>query len=145
MSTAIQTALAGIERINQWYLTRRVKITYLSLLNQELTEIALPRTSGTMLDFGCGGQPCHELVGSRITKYIGADVAAAQGGTSDLQLIPGARVPMEDATSIPSCPYRRLSMFATSSYILKSVKGCCARRGIDSHRAKAMAPSRSPV
>lgn len=51
-----------------------------------------------MLDFGCGGQPYRELFGTRITKYIGADVAAAQGVGIDLRLTPGARVPMEDAT-----------------------------------------------
>ncbi len=51
-----------------------------------------------MLDFGCGGQPYREFFGTRITRYIGADVAAAQGVSIDLRLTPGDRVPMEDAT-----------------------------------------------
>ena len=52
---------------------------------------------GPCLILDAGDKPYRELFGSRITKYIGADVAAAQGVSIDLWLTPGERVPLQDA------------------------------------------------
>ena len=51
-----------------------------------------------MLDFGCGGQPYKALFGPRITRYIGADVAASMDIHLDIKITPGAPVPLADAS-----------------------------------------------
>ena len=51
-----------------------------------------------MLDFGCGAQPYRELFSPRISRYIGADVAAAKDTTLDVEIAPGEAVPLEDAS-----------------------------------------------
>lgn len=61
----------------------------LSILNRWISDIALPHASGTMLDYGCGGQPYRSLFESRVDKYIGADVEAAIGINLDLIITPG--------------------------------------------------------
>lgn len=71
----------------------------LSILNRWISDIALPHASGTMLDYGCGGQPYRTLFESRVDKYIGADVEAAIGINLDLIITPGE--PLElDCSSV---------------------------------------------
>ncbi len=68
----------------------------LSYLYAWMRELALPAAKGVMLDFGCGGQPYRTLFESRITKYIGADVAAAKDIKLDLEFPPGQPLPLPD-------------------------------------------------
>lgn len=70
----------------------------LSLLNEWLEKTALPHASGTLLDFGCGGQPYKSLFSQRIDRYIGADVAASMGVQLDIEMNPGEPVPLADAS-----------------------------------------------
>ncbi len=70
----------------------------LSLLHEWLTDIALPHAGGVMLDLGCGGQPYKTLFSSRVTRYIGADVAAARDIHLDIEMAPGEPVPLADAS-----------------------------------------------
>ena len=51
-----------------------------------------------MLDYGCGGQPYKNFFLPKLTRYIGADVAAAQGVQLDLEIIPGQALSLADAS-----------------------------------------------
>lgn len=70
----------------------------LTILERWILEKAVPSARGEFLDFGCGGQPYRVNFESRISRYIGADVAAASGVQPDIRLIPGQPVPMPDAS-----------------------------------------------
>jgi hypothetical protein len=101
MSTTIRTDLNGVSRIK----TNEVDpashhFIMLNILNKWLAEAALPRAKGVLLDFGCGGQPYRALFSSRISRYIGADVAAAKDTRLDLELTPDTPVPLDDADSM---------------------------------------------
>jgi SAM-dependent methyltransferase len=63
-----------------------------------MTEEALPAAKGVMLDYGCGGQPYKFLFMERVSKYIGADVAAAKDTILDLEIVPDKPVPLLDAS-----------------------------------------------
>jgi SAM-dependent methyltransferase len=68
----------------------------LSLLYVWMKEHALPVAEGVMLDFGCGGQPYKSFFEGKITKYIGADVAAAENTTLDIEIVPNQPLPLLD-------------------------------------------------
>jgi len=68
----------------------------LSLLHKWLEDVALPHAGGVMLDFGCGGQPYKTLFGSRVTRYIGADVAASRDIHLDIEMPKDGTVPLAD-------------------------------------------------
>ena len=51
-----------------------------------------------MLDFGSGGQPYRELFSPHISRYIGADVAAAKDTKLDIEIAPGEPVQLEDTS-----------------------------------------------
>lgn len=67
----------------------------LTLLNHWISCIALPKAKGTMLDFGCGGQPYRALFATRIEHYIGADIEPAEGVTLDLRIEAGKPLPLK--------------------------------------------------
>lgn len=95
----IRQVLGGMERQHQ----PGAKIDsphYISLvlIDRWLREVALCEASGVMLDYGCGGQPYRELFSSKVTRYIGADVAAAQGVQLDLEIVPGMQLPLPDGS-----------------------------------------------
>lgn len=66
----------------------------LSRLYAWLEEEAVSYAKGVLLDYGCGGQPYRTLFESRVTKYIGADVAPAAGTTLDIQIALGQPLPL---------------------------------------------------
>lgn len=68
----------------------------LSLLHAWLEREALPHAKGVLLDYGCGGQPYKHFFKDHITKYIGADVAAAEGTVLDIEIYPDQRLPLSD-------------------------------------------------
>src|SRR4051812_42091733 len=70
----------------------------LSLLHKWIRESALPMARGVLLDFGCGGQPYRELFGTRIERYIGADVTASNGIHLDVIITPGEALPLPRAS-----------------------------------------------
>lgn len=99
MGANIETYEDGIQRIRR----SSVDISshhyiVLTILERWILEKAVPAAQGDLLDFGCGGQPYRANFESRISRYIGADVAAASGVQPDIRLIPGQPVPMPDAS-----------------------------------------------
>ena len=66
----------------------------LSYLHAWLEEQALSQAKGILLDYGCGGQPYRALFEPKITKYIGADVAAAAGTKIDIRVEPDQPLPL---------------------------------------------------
>jgi SAM-dependent methyltransferase len=67
-----------------------------SIIDLWMREHAVSAVRGTLLDYGCGGQPYRTLFAPYIERYIGADVAAAAGIEIDLELVPGEPVPLPD-------------------------------------------------
>jgi SAM-dependent methyltransferase len=98
MTSNIFIDLAGVRRIRSMEVAKDSHhYIVLSLLHDWLRNIAYPRVQkGTILDFGCGGQPYRDLFLPKASRYIGADVAAAYGVNLDLILVPGEKVPLED-------------------------------------------------
>lgn len=70
----------------------------LVLIDRWLNDVAYDEAHGVMLDYGCGGQPYKDMFGPRLTRYIGADVAAAQGVQLDMEIVPGMPLPLADAS-----------------------------------------------
>lgn len=68
----------------------------LSLLYAWMKEVALHVAKGVMLDYGCGGQPYRALFGEKITRYIGADIAAAAGVKLDIEFLPEQSLPISN-------------------------------------------------
>jgi len=99
VSSDIRVALRGVSRIKSIHVdpTSHHYIV-LSILHRWLREVALPQAHGVMLDFGCGAQPYRELFSPRISRYIGADVAAAKDTKLDIEIAPDEPVPLEDAS-----------------------------------------------
>ena len=70
----------------------------LILIDRWLKSTALREAHGVMLDYGCGGQPYKDFFLPNLTRYIGADVAAAHGVQLDLEIIPGQALPLANAS-----------------------------------------------
>src|SRR5204862_7268221 len=51
-----------------------------------------------MLDYGCGGQPYRTMFETKVSRYIGADVAAAANTKIDLEFQPGRPLPLGSST-----------------------------------------------
>lgn len=66
----------------------------LSQLNEWVATCAAPAAKGVLLDYGCGGQPYKLVFEPYVTKYIGADVTAANGIVLDLELEVNCHVPL---------------------------------------------------
>ncbi|WP_411726932.1 class I SAM-dependent methyltransferase [Methyloglobulus sp.] len=71
----------------------------LSLIGTWLQDVALNEAQGVMLDYGCGGQPYKSFFMPKLSRYIGADVAAAEGVSLDIEIEPCQALPL-DAASI---------------------------------------------
>ena len=97
--SAIKKTLAGIKR-QQTLVASKGHPHYisLSLIENWLYEVALNEAHGTMLDYGCGGQPYKNFFSPKISRYIGVDVAAAEGINLDFEIEPGQRLPLEDSS-----------------------------------------------
>lgn len=97
LKTDIKDDLQGVIRIKDMNV-RSDDHNYivLSLLYAWMEKQALPAAKGVMLDFGCGGQPYRAFFESKITKYIGADVAAAENVAPDIEILPNHPLPLHD-------------------------------------------------
>jgi SAM-dependent methyltransferase len=93
--SAIKKTLAGIKR-QQTLVASKGHPHYisLSLIEKWLYEVALNEAHGIMLDYGCGGQPYKNFFMPKISRYIGADVAAAEGIILDIEIEPGKALPL---------------------------------------------------
>ena len=89
LSGVVRQVDSGAPRDHHHYLV-------LSIIDRWIREHAVGAVHGTLLDYGCGGQPYRALFAPYIERYIGADVAAAVGIKLDLELIPGEPVPLPD-------------------------------------------------
>jgi len=99
MNSDNRSTAGGISRIKSTDVPSSNKhFIVLSLLHKWITDVALPHANGVMLDLGCGGQPYRALFSSRITRYIGADVAAARDVQLDIKIALGEPVPLADAS-----------------------------------------------
>jgi SAM-dependent methyltransferase len=67
----------------------------LSFLYRWMERVALAAATGTLFDFGAGGQPYRALFESKVLRYIAADVNPTPGLPLDIKLIPGQAVPLE--------------------------------------------------
>ncbi len=97
MSAEEVRALDGVRRIESAEVVMNSHhYIVLSQLNTWLLQNAVPFSRGVLLDLGCGGQPYRAMFSARISRYIGADVAAAAGVSLDVVLKPGKPVPLAD-------------------------------------------------
>lgn len=95
----ISESLAGIERPGSADVASASHhYIVLSQLNRWLHDNAVPYSRGVLLDFGCGGQPYRALFSPAVSRYVGADVAAAAGVSLDVVLTPGMPVPLADGS-----------------------------------------------
>lgn len=67
----------------------------LRILNQWVREVGSKYARGVLLDYGCGGQPYRSYLLQYLDRYVGADVAAAQGTNLDIELSPEQPLPIE--------------------------------------------------
>lgn len=105
MESDINTALGGMERMRSIEVNKDSHhFIVLSQLNKWVATTAAPAASGVLLDYGCGGQPYKLVFEPYITRYIGADVAAAKGVVLDIELEVGVRaaLPSESIDTILS-------------------------------------------
>lgn len=70
----------------------------LRFLYDWMERVALPAASGTLLDFGAGGQPYRALLEPRVQRYLAADINPTPGLTLDVRLSPGQPVPLADGS-----------------------------------------------
>lgn len=97
--SAIKNALGGLKR--QQTLGASLDHPHyisLSLIGTWLHDVAVNEAHGIMLDYGCGGQPYKSFFLPKISRYIGADVAAAEGIYLDIEIEPGQSVPLDTAS-----------------------------------------------
>jgi len=97
MGGDIKPILHGLERMRSIEVDRdNHHYIVLSQLNTWMKTCAAPAASGVLLDYGCGGQPYKAIFEPYISKYIGADVAAASGVVLDIELDIDGGVPLPD-------------------------------------------------
>jgi SAM-dependent methyltransferase len=95
----IKHVLEGLERVKEMQVDPASHhYIVLSHLYRWMRERALPAAYGVMLDYGCGGQPYRQLFSSQVSRYIGADVAAAQNTTLDIEFKPEEPLPLPDSS-----------------------------------------------
>jgi len=93
----IKETLSGLPRIHNMEVSLGSHhYISLSLLHAWLEREALPHAKGVLLDYGCGGQPYKQFFKDRVTRYISADVAAAEGTVLDIELSPNQHLPLPD-------------------------------------------------
>lgn len=93
----IREKLGGMVRVSDMHLDPSSHhYIVLSHLYDWLKNVALNEAKGVLLDYGCGGQPYRQLFSSRVTRYIGADVAQSRNTKVDIDLVPGHSVALPD-------------------------------------------------
>jgi SAM-dependent methyltransferase len=60
-----------------------------------IREVATGYVNGTLVDYGCGNKPYLIIVGSKVGKYIGVDLAQNETNTVDVVLGDGSPLPFE--------------------------------------------------
>lgn len=99
MSSSLKDDLTGLQRISNVDLNiSHHHYLALSFLHGWIFRKGVPAAKGVLLDYGCGGQPYRGILEPGISRYIGADVAAAAGVELDIELQPGTAVPLPDAS-----------------------------------------------
>src|SRR5882724_91724 len=95
----VKEALGGLARVASMEV-EPVSHHYivLSFLYPWMEKIALPSAHGVMLDYGCGGQPYRTMFETKVSRYIGADVAAAANTKLDVEFQPGRPLPLDAST-----------------------------------------------
>lgn len=97
--SAIKEVLNGLKRQQSLGATLgHPHFISLSLIGSWLQDVALNEAHGIMLDYGCGGQPYKDTFMPKLLRYIGADVAAAEGVHLDIEFEPGQALPLETAS-----------------------------------------------
>ncbi len=94
--SAIKEALRGLKR--QQILGASLDHPHyisLGLIGTWLQDVAFNEAHGVMLDYGCGGQPYKSFFMPKVSRYIGADVAAAEGVCLDIEIEPAQKLPLE--------------------------------------------------
>jgi SAM-dependent methyltransferase len=95
----VAAALEGLKRIDSVAVdVRSHHYITLSFLHPWVLRTCLSVARGVLLDFGCGGQPYRRVLEPAVSRYIGADVAAAAGVEPDLRFVPGQRLALPDAS-----------------------------------------------
>lgn len=70
----------------------------LSRLNRWILDRGVSNASGRLLDYGCGARPYEKWFREKVSEYVGADVAVAQGASVDVVIVPGEPLPLETAS-----------------------------------------------
>ena len=98
MST-IKEALHGLQRQQTLGATLdHPHYISLSLIGNWLQDVAFSEASGVMLDYGCGGQPYKNFFMPKLSRYIGADVSAADGICLDIEIEPQQALALDGAS-----------------------------------------------
>lgn len=98
-SPDVKRILAGMDRVKEMETSLDSHhYIVLSHLYRWMQTVAAPAAHGLMLDYGCGGQPYRDFLSSRVTQYIGADVAAAEGVHLDVEFNPEQPLPLDAGT-----------------------------------------------
>jgi SAM-dependent methyltransferase len=98
MST-IKEALHGLKRQETLGATlEHPHYISLSLIGNWLQDVAISEAHGVMLDYGCGGQPYKDFFMPKLSRYIGADVSAAEGIYLDIEIEPGQALPLDTSS-----------------------------------------------
>lgn len=85
-----------IRRCNMQLDPRDFHYIVLSHIHAWLIEHALPAATGTLLDYGSGGQPYRALFETKVARYLAADLQPTGDLPLDVRLEPGKPVPMAD-------------------------------------------------
>lgn len=91
--------LSELERVRDMHLdTGSHHYITLSFLYRWIEEKLPGFVRGTLLDYGCGGQPYRAFLTPHVDKYLGADVAATEGIKLDVVIRPGEPLALADAS-----------------------------------------------
>jgi SAM-dependent methyltransferase len=119
----IKGTLENLERVSNMELTEdNHHYLVLSHLYKWMQEQAWPAAKGVMLDYGCGGQPYRVFFEKKITKYIGADVAAAKNVALDVEFAPNQPVPLLDESIDTILANQTLEHVADANFYLSDCR-----------------------
>jgi SAM-dependent methyltransferase len=122
--SAIKETLSGLTR--QQILGATIDHPHyisLSLIGNWLQDVAFNEAHGIMLDYGCGGQPYKSFFMPKLSRYIGADVAAAEGIGLDIEIELEQALPLDTASIDTLLSTQTLEHLADIEFYL----GECAR------------------
>lgn len=97
MTEAYSADPAWVRRTTTELSDRSHHYIVLSHLIKWMAEEALPQASGTLLDYGSGGQPYRQLFETRVERYVTADVAVYGNLQPDILLTPNQPIDCGDS------------------------------------------------